>query len=189
MTLGQLAALDHLQHVLGQLEQPHAVRHRRLRLADTLGELAERQPELVEDDRERARLLDRRQILARDVLDETEQQRVAVVGLAHDRRHGLQLGVARRTPAALAGDQLVAAGRARPHEHRLDDALARTDSASPAPASESNLPARLARVRMDRVDRQLGELGRRRAAEENFEAPAEAACVQARSTSSIATFQ
>ena len=174
MTLGELTALDHLDHVLGKLEQPHPIRHRRLRPADTLGELAQRQPELVEHNRERTRLFDRRKIFARNVLDETEQQRVAVVGLAHDRGHGLQLGVARRAPATLAGDQLVAAGRARTHEHRLHDALRAHRVGQPRAGFRVEPPSRLPRVRMDRVDGKLGELRRSRSTEENFQAPAEA---------------
>ncbi len=87
MALGQLAALDHREHVVGQLEQPDAVRDGRLRLADALGDLAEREAELVQKERVGARLFDRRQILARDVLDEAEQQRVAVVCLANERRN------------------------------------------------------------------------------------------------------
>ena len=42
VALGQLAAADHREHVARQLEQAHAVRDRRLRLADALGDLAER---------------------------------------------------------------------------------------------------------------------------------------------------
>ena len=42
VALGQLAALDHREHVVGQLEQPDPVRDRRLRPADALGDLAER---------------------------------------------------------------------------------------------------------------------------------------------------
>ena len=92
-------------------------------LPDALGDLAERQPELVDQQGVRARLLDRRQILARDVLDEAEQQRVAIVGLAHDGGNGRDAGFARSAPAALAGDQLVAALEPRPHDDRLDQAL------------------------------------------------------------------
>ena len=51
VTLGQLAAADHREHVVGQLEQPDPVRDRGLRAADPLGDLAERQPELVEQHR------------------------------------------------------------------------------------------------------------------------------------------
>ena len=51
------------------------------------------------------------ELLARDVLDEREQERVAVVRLAHERRHGRDARLARGPPAALAGDQLPAAAR------------------------------------------------------------------------------
>ena len=112
MALGQLAPRDHAQHVLGQLEQPDPVRDRRLRAADALGDLAEREAELVDQHGVGTRFFDRRQVLARDVLDEAEQQRVAVVGLAHDGRDGRDPGLAGGAPAALAGDQLVAALRA-----------------------------------------------------------------------------
>ena len=50
VAFGQLAALDHPQHVVGQLEQAQPVRDRRLRAADALRDLAERQLELVESD-------------------------------------------------------------------------------------------------------------------------------------------
>ena len=58
------------EHVVRKLEQPDAVRDRRLRAADPLGDLAEREAELVDQHRVRARLLDRRELLARDVLDQ-----------------------------------------------------------------------------------------------------------------------
>jgi len=85
-------------------------------ILDALGDLAERERELVDQHRVRARLLDRRQLLARDVLDEAEQQRVAIVCLAHDRRHARLAGLASRAPTPLAGDDLVASGRTRAHE-------------------------------------------------------------------------
>ena len=135
----QLAALDHREHVVGQLEQPEPVRDGRLRTADALGDLAERELELVDEQRVAARLLDRREVLAGDVLDEAEQQRVAVVGLADHGRHGRHARLARRPPAALAGDQLVAALEPRPQRRPAGSRPAcRIESASPAVASCSN---------------------------------------------------
>ena len=99
------------EHVVRQLEQADPVRHRRLRLADPLGDLAEREAELVDQDGVPARLLDRRQILARDVLDEPEQQRVAVVGLAHDRRNRRR--APRRGPRASGARRRSARSRPR----------------------------------------------------------------------------
>ena len=99
------------EHVVGQLEQPQPVRDRRLRAPDPLGDVAERERELVDERRVGARLLDRRQLLAGDVLDQREEERVPVVGLPHDRRHRRHARLARGAPAPLAGDQLPAAAR------------------------------------------------------------------------------
>ena len=60
--------------------------------------------ELVDEQREGARLLDRRQLLARDVLDEPEQQRVAIGCIPNERRQRLKVRLARRPPAPLARD-------------------------------------------------------------------------------------
>src|SRR4051794_7695225 len=46
VAFGELSALEHREHVLGQLEQPQPVRDRGLRAADALRELAERHLEL-----------------------------------------------------------------------------------------------------------------------------------------------
>ncbi len=136
--------------------------------------------ELVEQHGVGARLLDRRQLLARDVLDQPEQQRVAVVGLADDGGDRRVAGLARSAPAALAGDDLVAARGARPHEQRLDDALAPDRLGEPGARLAVEALARLLRIRVDGVDRQLEQLGRVRleTADENFEAAAEAAAVR-----------
>src|SRR6476646_2334406 len=88
MPLRELPALEHPEHVVRQVEQADAIRHGRLRPADALRDLAEREPELVQQDRVGACLLGRRELLAGHVLDEAEQQRFAVVGLAHDGRNG-----------------------------------------------------------------------------------------------------
>src|SRR5436190_266423 len=124
VSLAELAALEHAEHVVGQLEQPNPVRDGRLGAADAVGHLAQREPELVDQDGVRTGLLDRRELLARNVLDQAQQQRVAVVGVANDGGDRLATGFPRRAPAALAGDDLVAAGGARPHEQRLDHTLA-----------------------------------------------------------------
>ena len=85
-----------------------------------------REAELVDQRRACARGLDRVQVLARHVLDQRELEPLALLGRAHERRDPLEAGELRRAQAALAGDQLVAAARQRPHEHRLEHA-ARAD--------------------------------------------------------------
>src|SRR5712691_11419101 len=83
-------------------------------------------------------------------------------------------------PAALAGDDLVAACSARAYEQRLDDALSAHRLGESGAGLAVEPLARLLRVRMDRVDRQLEQLGRVRfePADENLEAAAEAAAVR-----------
>ena len=176
VAFAQLAALDHPEHVVGQLEQADPVRDGRLRAADALRDFAEREAELVDEDGVRARLLDRGQLLARDVLDEAEQERVAVVDGAHDGRNRLAARLARGTPAALARDDLVAADAARADEERLDDALLPHRVGEARRGLRLEPAARLLRVRVDRVDGDLEQLGRSRgAADQDFEAAAETA--------------
>ena len=63
----------------------------------------ERQPELVEQRRVGAGLLDGREVLAGDILDEREERRVSVLGLPHDggdrRQSGRPAARQRRSPA------------------------------------------------------------------------------------------
>src|SRR5207253_11233955 len=58
VTIGQLASLDHAEHVLGELEQADPVGDRRVRATDPLADLPQAEPELVDEERIRARLLD-----------------------------------------------------------------------------------------------------------------------------------
>src|SRR5919204_2448617 len=159
--LGQLAAGDHPQHLVGKLEQPEPVRDGRLRPAHALRDLAERESELIEEDGVGARLLHSRQLLAGHVLDKREQERVPVVRLADKRGDAPDPRLLRRPPAPLAGDQLVAAGGPRPDDDRLQEAL-RLDRARQAVRRlRQEPPARLARVGVDRLERELGERRRR----------------------------
>ena len=144
-------------------------------MADALGDLAEREPELVEQDGVRPRFLDRRQLLARHVLDQAEEQRLAVVRLADERGHGRGSRLLGRAPAALAGDQLVTPRRARADEHRLDDSLHADRVGERRGGFGVEASPRLPRVRVDLLDRQVRELGLVRAADQDLEAAAETA--------------
>src|SRR5439155_10940449 len=121
-------------------------------------------------------LLHGRQLLPGHVLDECEQERVAVVGLADERRNRLDTRLPRRPPAALAGDQLIAALRARADDDRLEQALRLDRPGQLVGRLGCEAAARLARIRMDLVERKPHELLRRRteAADEDVEAAAEA---------------
>jgi hypothetical protein len=63
------------------------------------------------------------QVLALDVLDQRHGERCVVGHFAHQRRHLVEPGHLRGTPAPLAGDQLVAVSIHRAHQQRLHQAL------------------------------------------------------------------
>jgi hypothetical protein len=77
-------------------------------LADPLGDVVVREPELFRQPLQTARFLDGIEVGALQVLDKTEHELLiaACVG-AHDGRHAGEPGNARGAPAALAGDELV----------------------------------------------------------------------------------
>ena len=53
-------------------------------------------------------LFHRVQVLAQEVLDERDLEALDVGGVPHDRGDPVEAGLARRSPAPLAGDQLIA---------------------------------------------------------------------------------
>ena len=86
MASRQRARLDLRQHLGGQLQQPEAVCHRRTAFADALRDFFLAEPELVAEALIGARLFKRIEVLALEVLDQSQLERFAVVGLAHDDR-------------------------------------------------------------------------------------------------------
>src|SRR5581483_7212795 len=96
-------------------------------------------------------------------------------GLTDDRRNGRHSGFACRPPAPLAGDQLPAAARTRANDDRLDDPLGADRLRETGGRVVVEATAWLARVRVDRVDRQLRQVDLGGAAEQHLEASAEAA--------------
>ena len=115
---------EQLQHVVGQVEQPDQVRDRRAGASEAAGELLLREPELLDQRRAGARLVDRVEVLAGDVLDQRRLHPPRGVLVADHRRHRLRAqprarrasGARRRSarsgrPAAGGGS---AAGSRRP---------------------------------------------------------------------------
>jgi hypothetical protein len=123
MTLGDVSTREHPQHLFGKLEQAEAIRDGRLRPADPLGDVSEGQLELVDERGVGARLLDGGQLLASDVLDEAEEQRVAILDVADDRRQRRHSGSACSAPAPLTGDELEPALAATAYDDGLKHAL------------------------------------------------------------------
>ena len=111
-----------VEHVVGKLQQPQRVGHRRPALAEPAGDLGLGEIELVGEDGVGPRLLDRVQILAGDVLRQRQDQALAIVGLRRTTPGSSAARPLGGAPAALAGDDLVpVAGVA--DDDRLDDAL------------------------------------------------------------------
>jgi hypothetical protein len=116
---GEPLLVHHRLHVRWKLEQPEEVGDCRPVQAYGPGDLRLTQLELLAQAAEARRFIDRREIVALQVLDQREGEQRAVVHFLHDRgdlRPAESLG---GTPATLAGDQLVAAV-ARAHDDGLE---------------------------------------------------------------------
>ena len=110
---------------------------------------------------QRLGFFERCQVLALDVLDQREFEHLGFVDVADHRRQLVEPGLDRRLVAALAGDDLEAAG-ALPDHQRLENSLLgdRRDQLRQVP---HHLP-RLVGVRIDLLDRDEpanGDAGRR----------------------------
>ena len=77
---------EQLEHVVGQVEQPDQVRDRGPAAAEPPRELLLREPELLDQRRAGARLVDRVEVLAGHVLDQRRLQPLGLVLVADDRR-------------------------------------------------------------------------------------------------------
>src|SRR5215207_10734305 len=82
VALAQGARLDQLESVLREVQQPDEVRDSNAAATDAATHLLLRQPEVVDEHRARAGLLDRVEVHARHVLGEREVEPLPVVGVA-----------------------------------------------------------------------------------------------------------
>ena len=98
-------------------------------LAERLGEIGLAAAEFAHQPAVGLGFFQRRQILALQVFDEGDFQRLQIAERPDDDRHPVQPGALRRAPAPLAGNQLEIGSRItdrvldRPHQQGLDDAL------------------------------------------------------------------
>ena len=115
------AVLDLRPDLRRELQEADRVRDRRPVLSDPLGDLVLRHPELVLQVPVRLRLLHRRQVPPLDVLDERDEEVVAILEpLPDEDRDAGEAGEARRPDAALARqdpEPVAVAG----DEDRLED--------------------------------------------------------------------
>jgi hypothetical protein len=122
---GDLVAADHVAHRFGQIEQAQRVGDVRPALAHGVGNLVLGLVEVVDQPAIALRLVDRRQVGALQVLDQSKLQGVEIVEAAHDDRYLVQLRLLRCPPAPFAGDDLVGVRHAahRAHQDRLQQAV------------------------------------------------------------------
>src|SRR5690606_7569984 len=157
----ELAPLEHPADGLRQLEEPQQVDDGHARAADGLRDLRVGHVELLDQALQRARLLERVQVLALDVLDQGHRDRGLVRDVADDGRHDLEARHLRGPPAPLAGDDLVAdlaaAVAQRPHDDRLHDALRADRLGELGQGLLAHVDARLVLAALQQVDRQLPE--------------------------------
>ena len=158
MALAELARLEQLERLVGEVEQADQVGDGGAAAADAAGELLFGEAEVLDQGGAGASLLDRVEVLADHVLDQRHLQPLGLLGVADHRRHLLQAGLLRGAPAALAGDQLVAAVVQGADEERLDDAAALDRGGKAGQRVRVELGARLVRVRLDQPDRQLAQI-------------------------------
>jgi len=156
-------------------EEADRVRDRRPILPDSLRDLLLRQPELILQLRERRRLLEGRQVAALNVLDEREEEPVAVADrLAHEDGDAREARPARRTDAPLPRDDPVALPLPR-DEDGLQDAGLLDRGGQLVEVGFAEAPARLLPARVEEIEVDLEEpsLRPRRPRDERSEAAAE----------------
>ena len=154
--LGQVAGLDQLERLLGQVEQADQVGDRDAAAADPAADLLLGEAEVVDEHRARARLLDRVEVLAGHVLGEGEVEPLRSRRLgARSRGSGsipaIRAARSRRSPAISS----KRAARERPHDDRLEHAPHPIDSASATSAVSSKLLRGWRGFGLDQVDRDL----------------------------------
>ncbi len=185
MSGGQRLLFELLLDRRWQCQQSQGIGDVAAALADGLGDLCLATAELVHQAAVGFRLLQRRQILALQILDEGDLEHLGIAERPDDDRHLVQPGALRGAPAPLAGDQLKIGARLaalalhRPHEQGLDHAFFADRLNQPVELGFGEAPARLERRWADRLDRhgarcsRAGQNPRAALAEQRRQAPAE----------------
>ena len=107
MALGQRARVDQVDRLVGKVEQADGVRDVGSAPAEPSRQRRGGQLEIVEQDGDRPGFFDRREVLADDVLDQRDLERVGSVERGVDQRRDRRVArLLRGAPAALAGDDL-----------------------------------------------------------------------------------
>ena len=160
MAFAERAVRDHHLDRLRQLQQPHQVRDRRAAASEALGQLAVSLAEVLDERRARDGDVDRREVLADEVLDECDLETLAGVHGAHHHGDAREAGEPRGPPAALAGDEHVRPGRVgRRDDDRLDHARRPDGGGQRLQGRVVDAGAGLVGVGDDRIEGQLARAG------------------------------
>ena len=122
---GQRPVLKHVLDRVGQVQKANHIGDMAAALAHGPGEFFLTVVEFLQQPVVAARLLERTEVPALDILDQGDLQGVPVRKLLDDDRNIVKLGRLRRPPAAFTGDDFVGVGLLRmvTHDDRLEDAL------------------------------------------------------------------
>src|SRR5215467_9277455 len=104
---------------LGESKKPECVRNGGAVLAEPSRQLLLGPPEFGQEPLVGLCGLDWIQILSKEILDETELERLRVARLTHDRGHARQAGLLGRSPSALPHEDLILRP-ARSHDQGLE---------------------------------------------------------------------
>src|SRR5258708_31906246 len=117
----QLPLVEHLQHHFGQFQQPERIGDRRTVTTNGVSYVLLRELEFSDEAFVTASLVDRRQIVALQVLDQRQRQQRAIIGVALYGGGALPAELLAGAEPAFAGDQLERplAARRLPHDDRL----------------------------------------------------------------------
>ena len=125
MARSHFAALQHVLHILRQIQKPQCIRDRRAGFAHCFCNLLLRELEVIHQHLVAVCFFQRLQILTLQVLNQRQLHHFAVRQVADNRRYGRQPCHARSTPASLTRNDLIAAGKQWAHQDRLQNAVLR----------------------------------------------------------------
>ena len=117
----QPAVDDHRLNRRRQRQQAHKIGDMAPAFADRFGDFVLAAAKILDQTLIAGGFLDSVEVGSLDIFDKRDFQHGGVVELPHDHRHVVYTGLLRRSPPALAGDDLkIALGRGiRPHQDRL----------------------------------------------------------------------
>src|SRR5271155_519619 len=151
MACSDAALFEQFLDWLFELKQANGIGDRGAVFASAVRPLFLRQVKFVNEALKGVCLLDRIKVLALEVLHQRHLQRHFLRDVADDDRNAEQARALRRTPAALTGDQLEAAGNSADDE-RLNDAAGMDGASKLVERCFAEARARLIGARVNQIN-------------------------------------